>query len=66
MRGWVTLTLIHPEIREYEIGWAVQPQDWGKGYATEAAQTLLKVALPASTPIASSPCASRRTAPRCA
>ena len=44
LRGWVTLTLIHPEIREYEIGWAVQPQDWGKGYATETAQALLKVA----------------------
>jgi [ribosomal protein S5]-alanine N-acetyltransferase len=44
LRGWVTLTLIHPEIREYEIGWAVQPQDWSKGFATEAAAMLLKVA----------------------
>jgi RimJ/RimL family protein N-acetyltransferase len=44
LHGLVTLSLIHPDIREYEIGWTVQRQDWGKGYATEAAQALLRLA----------------------
>mgnify|MGYP001058006127 CR=1 len=44
VRGRVTLALLNDSIREWEIGWAIHPQDWGKGIATEAAQRLLEFA----------------------
>jgi RimJ/RimL family protein N-acetyltransferase len=28
-------------IREWEIGWAIHPAEWGKGYATEAARCVI-------------------------
>ncbi len=36
-RGILKLSRQWDLIREWEIGWAVHPDDWGKGYATEAA-----------------------------
>jgi ribosomal-protein-alanine N-acetyltransferase len=41
VRGVVKLTRQWEFIREWEVGWAVHPEDWGKGYATEAAWYLL-------------------------
>ncbi len=40
-RGRISLALNWPEIREWEIGWTVDPLLWGRGYATEAAQAML-------------------------
>jgi RimJ/RimL family protein N-acetyltransferase len=28
-------------IREWEVGWAIHPDEWGKGYATEAARQVM-------------------------
>lgn len=42
--GRLTLTLNWAEIREWEIGWQLHPEEWGKGYATEAAQAVLAYA----------------------
>lgn len=42
--GHVSLTSQNPDICEWEIGWAVQYEDWGKGYATEAAYLILEFA----------------------
>lgn len=44
VRGRVTLALINDSIREWEIGWAIHPDEWGKGFAVEAAQRLLEFA----------------------
>ena len=41
LRGVLKLTLTFPSIREYEIGWAVRREEWGKGYASEAARAVL-------------------------
>jgi len=41
MRGRVGLTLNWEEILEWEIGWHLHYQDWGKGVVTEAARALL-------------------------
>lgn len=41
MRGRVTLGLINDSIREWEIGWAIHPAEWGKGIATQAARRML-------------------------
>jgi RimJ/RimL family protein N-acetyltransferase len=30
-----------PQFDETEVGWALRPEDWGKGYATEAAQACI-------------------------
>jgi ribosomal-protein-alanine N-acetyltransferase len=38
--GRVRLSLQFVEIREWEIGWALHPAEWGKGYASEAARRL--------------------------
>ncbi len=43
-RGRISLALNWPEIREWEIGWTVDPQFWGRGYATEAARAMLDFA----------------------
>lgn len=42
--GRVTLGLNNDSIREWEIGWAIHPAEWGKGIATEAAGCLLDFA----------------------
>lgn len=39
--GRVTLSLQNDSIREWEIGWAIHPDYWGRGFATEAARRLL-------------------------
>ena len=44
VRGRVTLALMNDSIREWEIGWAIHPADWGKGFAVEAAHRLLEFA----------------------
>jgi [ribosomal protein S5]-alanine N-acetyltransferase len=44
VHGRVTLTLINASIREWEIGWAIHPDLWGAGIATEAAHRLLEFA----------------------
>lgn len=40
--GWVKLELANASIREYETGWAVKRELWGRGYATEAAREVLR------------------------
>ncbi|MFM8322515.1 MAG: GNAT family N-acetyltransferase [Chloroflexota bacterium] len=42
--GRVSLTLLSPRIRLWEIGWTIHPRLWGRGYATEAAGGLLRFA----------------------
>ena len=42
--GRVTLGLNNDTIREWEIGWAIHPTEWGKGIATESAGCLLDFA----------------------
>jgi ribosomal-protein-alanine N-acetyltransferase len=44
LRGRISLSLTQPTIGEYEIGWTVHRQDWGKGYATEAARAVMRFA----------------------
>lgn len=41
IRGRVTLTLTNASILEWEVGWALHPNWWGQGLATEAARRLL-------------------------
>lgn len=42
--GRISLVLLNDTIREWEIGWAMHPQEWGKGYTPEAARRLLDFA----------------------
>lgn len=42
--GRVSLTSQNPDIREWEMGWAVGVPHWGKGYASEAARQVLAFA----------------------
>lgn len=44
VRGRGTLTLMNASIREWEIGWAIHPEFWRQGLATEAAEYLLAFA----------------------
>ncbi len=44
IRGRVTLALLNDSIREWEIGWAIHPDFWRQGLATEAARHLLEFA----------------------
>jgi RimJ/RimL family protein N-acetyltransferase len=41
VRGVLKLARQWEAIREWEIGWAIHPDEWGKGYATEAAQHVM-------------------------
>jgi [ribosomal protein S5]-alanine N-acetyltransferase len=41
VRGRVKLICPRPEAGEWEIGWALHRDVWGKGYATEAARAML-------------------------
>ena len=36
--GILKLSRQWERIREWEVGWAVHPCEWGKGYASEAAR----------------------------
>lgn len=36
-RGMIKLARQWEEIREWDVGWALHPQEWGMGYAAEAA-----------------------------
>lgn len=42
--GHISLRIQNPDINEWEIGWAIRWEDWGKGYAAEAAQEMLAFA----------------------
>lgn len=42
--GRVSLVLLNDAIREWEIGWAIHPDEWGQGYAPEAARRLMDFA----------------------
>jgi Acetyltransferases, including N-acetylases of ribosomal proteins len=42
--GRISLASQNLAICEWEIGWAVRNEDWGKGYASEAAQQMLAFA----------------------
>jgi len=44
VRGQITLSLNISEIKEWEIGWRVHYQYWGRGYASEAATRVLAYA----------------------
>lgn len=37
VKGVIKISRHHEKNREWEVGWAVHPDEWGKGYATEAA-----------------------------
>ncbi len=37
VKGVIKISSINARIREWEVGWAIHPDEWGKGYATEAA-----------------------------
>lgn len=39
--GRISLVLTNEAIREWEIGWANHPDEWGKGFAVEAARGML-------------------------
>jgi len=42
--GRIALVLTNDAIREWEIGWAIHPDLWGNGYATEAARKMISFA----------------------
>lgn len=42
--GHISLNSQNPDIKEWEIGWAIRWEDWGKGYASEAARQMLAYA----------------------
>ncbi len=44
LRGIVAVRMNWETVREWEVGWTIDPALWGKGYATEAADALVKLA----------------------
>ncbi len=42
VKGIVKLSRQWEQIREWEVGWAVHRDEWGKGYATEAAREMME------------------------
>ena len=42
--GTIHLRTLNTDIREWEIGWGMQPACWGLGYAPEAALAMLRFA----------------------
>jgi len=44
VRGVIKLARQWEAIREWEVGWAMHPEEWGKGYATEAARQMMDFA----------------------
>jgi [ribosomal protein S5]-alanine N-acetyltransferase len=40
-KGILKLSRHQESIREWEVGWAMHPDEWGKGFATEAAWHLI-------------------------
>lgn len=43
-RGLVGLAMNFDMTRDWEIGWMIHPDEWGKGYASEAARRVLEYA----------------------
>ncbi len=41
VKGVIKISSQNSRIREWEVGWAVHPDEWGKGYATEAARKVI-------------------------
>jgi ribosomal-protein-alanine N-acetyltransferase len=41
VRGLIKLRCEWEAIRQWEVGWAMHPEEWGKGYATEAAWSVI-------------------------
>lgn len=41
VKGRIALVHTNHSICEWEIGWAIHPDEWGKGLATEAARSML-------------------------
>lgn len=44
VRGFIGLALNIELIRDWEIGWLVHPDEWGQGYASEAARRVIDFA----------------------
>jgi len=44
VKGRIALVHTNNAIREWEIGWAIHPDEWGKGFAVEAARCMLDFA----------------------
>jgi len=45
--GWCTFNSWNPDFRSASLGFCLQPGAWGRGYATEAARSLLRWAFDA-------------------
>ena len=41
-RGLIGLAMNSDMTRDWEIGWMVHPDEWGKGYASEAARRVAR------------------------
>lgn len=39
--GQISARVTQPYIREWEVGWSIHPDYWGKGFATEGARAIL-------------------------
>lgn len=40
--GGLALTLLPPYEEDFEIGWQLKPEAWGRGFATEASHALMR------------------------
>jgi RimJ/RimL family protein N-acetyltransferase len=43
LRGIVAVRINWENVREWEVGWTIDPALWGKGYATEAGNEMVKM-----------------------